>query len=122
MNGGNMEGPEEKVSLLDTVPVRCRHITTKWEGGCAVLTYPRFKYRWMRRFLLPKRMSPDIHVRLEENGTAVWNLIDGKRTVGEILSSLAEREEVEVHEPSRVTAYVMQLRKDGFIQLTIQRS
>lgn len=121
MNGCNMEAAEEKVSLLNVVPVRCGHITTRWEGECAVLTYPRFKYRWMRRLLLPKRMSPDIHVRLEEKGTAVWNLIDGKRTVREILSSLAERGEDEAHEPSRVTAYVMQLRKDGFIRLTLQK-
>ena len=57
-----MEIPEGKVSLLDAVPVRCGHITTEWEGECAVLAYPRFKYEWMRRFLLPKGMSPDIHV------------------------------------------------------------
>ena len=63
-----MEIPEGKVSLLDAVPVRCGHITTEWEGECAVLAYPRFKYEWMRRFLLPKGMSPDIHVRLEEHG------------------------------------------------------
>ena len=74
-----MEIPEGKVSLLDAVPVRCGHITTEWEGECAVLAYPRFKYEWMRRFLLPKGMSPDIHVRLEEHGTDVWNLIDGHR-------------------------------------------
>ena len=80
-----MEIPEGKVSLLDAVPVRCVHITTEWEGECAVLAYPRFKYEWMRRFLLPKGMSPDIHVRLEEHGTAVWNLIDGHRTVREII-------------------------------------
>ena len=60
-----MEIPEGKVSLLDAVPVRCGHITTEWEGECAVLAYPRFKYEWMRRFLLPKGMSPDIHVRLD---------------------------------------------------------
>ena len=84
-----MEIPEGKVSLLDAVPVRCGHITTEWEGECAVLAYPRFKYEWMRRFLLPKGMSPDIHVRLEEHGTAVWNLIDGHRTVREIISLLA---------------------------------
>lgn len=65
-----MEIPEGKVSLLDAVPVRCGHITTEWEGECAVLAYPRFKYEWMRRFLLPKGMSPDIHVRLEEHGTS----------------------------------------------------
>ena len=32
-----MEIPEGKVSLLDAVPVRCGHITTEWEGECAVL-------------------------------------------------------------------------------------
>ena len=107
-----MEIPEGKVSLLDAVPVRCGHITTEWEGECAVLAYPRF--------LLPKGMSPDIHVRLEEHGTAVWNLIDGHRTVREIISLLARHFGEEENYIPRVTAYVMQLRKDGFIQLTIR--
>lgn len=120
MGGYNMETPEGKVSLLDAVPVRCGHITTEWEGECIVLAYPRFKYQWMRRFLLPKGMSPDIHVTLEEHGTAVWNLIDGKHTVREIISQLSGHFGNEEHYESRVTAYVMQLRKDGFIQLTIQ--
>lgn len=47
-----MEIPEGKVSLLDAVPVRCGHITTEWEGECAVLAYPRFKYEWMRSFFI----------------------------------------------------------------------
>lgn len=120
MNKHAAEVPEGKISLLDAVPVRCGHIATEWEGECAVLTYPRFKYKWMRRFLLPKGMSPDIHVRLEEHGTAVWKLIDGHRTVREIIALLAGHfgEGEEKYSP-RVTAYVMQLRKDGFIQLTI---
>ena len=62
-----METPEGKVSLLDAIPVRCDHILTEWEGDYAVISYPRFKYEWMRRLLLPKSMSPDIHVRLEED-------------------------------------------------------
>ena len=70
-----METPEGKVSLLDAIPVRCDHILTEWEGDYAVISYPRFKYEWMRRLLLPKSMSPDIHVRLEEHGSAVWRLI-----------------------------------------------
>ena len=65
-------------------------------------------------------MSPDIHVKLEEHGTAVWNMIDGRRTVREIISLLAEHFEGEENYPSRVTTYVMQLRKDGFVQLTIK--
>lgn len=27
----DMETPEGKVSLLDTIPVRCDHILTEWE-------------------------------------------------------------------------------------------
>lgn len=112
-----METPEGKISLLDAVPVRCGHITTEWEGECAVLAYPRFKYEWMRRFLLPKGMSPDIHVKMEEHGTAVWALIDGQRTVREIVALLAEHFEGEENYGSRVSTYVMQLQKDGFLQL-----
>ena len=56
----------------------------------------------------------------EEHGTAVWNLIDGHRTVREIISLLARHFGEEENYIPRVTAYVMQLRKDGFIQLTIR--
>ena len=85
-----MSDTKGKVNLLDTVPVQCGHITTGWEGEYAVLSFPRFKYDWMRRFLLPKSMSADIRVKLEEHCTAVWSLIDGKRTVQEIISLLTE--------------------------------
>lgn len=112
-----METPEGKVSLLDAVPVRCDHILTEWEGDYAVISYPRFKYEWMRRLLLPQSMSPDIHVRLEEHGSAVWRLIDGRRTVQEIVSLLANHFHPDENYASRVTTYVMQLRKDGFIKL-----
>ena len=87
-----MSDTKGKVNLLDTVPVQCGHITTGWEGEYAVLSFPRFKYDWMRCFLLPKSMSADIRVKLEEHGTAVWSLIDGKRTVQEIISLLTEHE------------------------------
>lgn len=106
-----------RFNLLETVPVRSAHIVTEWEGECAVLAYPRFKRAWVRRFFLPKGMSPFIRVRLEEHGTAVWNLIDGRRTAGEIVSLLSSHFEGEPGYASRVTAYLMQLQKDGFIRL-----
>ena len=112
-----METPEGKVSLLDAIPVRCDHILTEWEGDYAVISYPRFKYEWMRRLLLPKSMSPDIHVRLEEHGTAVWELIDGKSTVREIIEKLADHFHHEAGYESRITIYLSQMQKDGFIKL-----
>ena len=74
----------------------------------------------MRRFLLPKSMSADVHVKLEEQGTAVWRLIDGNRTVQEIISLLTDHFQNEDNYPSRVTTYIMQLQKDGFIQLKVE--
>ena len=105
-----MSDTKEKVNLLDVVPVQCGHITTEWEGECAVLSFPRFK--------LPKGMAADIHVKLEEHGTAVWCLIDGQRTVQEIISLLAGHFRDDDNYPFRVTKYIMQLQKDGFIQLS----
>ena len=96
-----MSDTKGKVNLLDTVPVQCGHITTEWEGEYAILSFPRFKYDWMRRFLLPKSMSADIHVKLEEHGTAVWRLIDGNRTVQEIISLLTDHFQNEDNYPSR---------------------
>lgn len=115
-----MPDTKGKVNLLDTVPVQCGHITTEWEREYAILSFPRFKYDWMRRFLLPKSMSADIHVKLEEHGTAVWRLIDGNRTVQEIISLLTDHFQNEDNYPSRVTTYIMQLQKDGFIQLKVE--
>lgn len=112
-----MASVEGKINLLDAVPVRGEHLTTEWEGECAVLSYPRFKSAWMRRYLLPKSFPKDIRVTLEEHGTAVWSLIDGRRTVGEIVALLAEHFRHEENYGQRVTTYILQLQKDGFIRL-----
>lgn len=106
-----------KYNLLDAVPVRSTHVVTEWEDECVVLAYPRFKRAWVRRFFLPKGMSPFIRVRLEEHGTAVWNLIDGRRRVSEIVLLLSEHFGGEAGYASRVTTYLMQLQRDGFIRL-----
>ena len=80
---------KEKINLLDVIPCRSEHITVEREGETIVLSFPRFKYTWMQRFLVPKGMSKELHVHLEEHGTVVWELIDGKQTVREIIEKLA---------------------------------
>ena len=117
---------KEKINLLEVIPCRSEHITAEREGETIVLSFPRFKYPWMQRFLVPKGMSkelhvmsPDIHVRLEEHGTAVWELIDGKRNVREIIEKLADHFQNEEGYELRVSAYLSQMQKDGFIKLVI---
>lgn len=109
---------KEKINLLDVIPFRCEHIATERESdGTWVIAFPRFKSAWMRKYLLPKSMSPFIRVRLEEHGAAVWALIDGTLTVREIIEKLAEHFHEEANYESRITTYILQLRKDGFIRL-----
>ena len=110
---------KEKINLLEVIPCRSEHITAEREGEIIVLSFPRFKYPWMQRFLVPKGMSKELHVKLEEHGTAVWELIDGKRNVREIIEKLADHFQNEEGYESRVSAYLSQMQKDGFIKLVI---
>ena len=112
---------KEKTNLLEVIPCRSEHITAEREGETIVLSFPRFKYPWMQRFLVPAGMSKELHVRLEEHGTAVWELIDGKRTVREIIGELADHFPNEAGYESRVSAYLSQMQKDGFIKLFLIR-
>ena len=73
----------------------------------------------MQRFLVPKGMSKERRIYLEEHGTAVWELIDGKRNVREIIEKLADHFQNEEGYESRVSAYLSQMQKDGFIKLVI---
>lgn len=111
---------KEKVNLLEAVPYRSEHIKTEWEGETIVLSFPRFGYAWMQRWLVPKGMSKELHFHLEEHGTAVWQLIDGKRTVGEIIGQLAEHFRNEAGYESRVAAYICRLQKDKLIKLKLK--
>ena len=104
---------KEKTNLLEVIPCRSEHITAEREGETIVLSFPRFKYSGMQRFLVPKGMSKERRIYLEEHGTAVWELIDGKCTVREIIEKLADHE---AGYESRITIYLSQMQKDGFIK------
>jgi hypothetical protein len=105
-----------KANLFDFVPVIGEHITTEKEEELSVIAFPRFRSKFMRKYFLPKNKSALIRIRLEEHGTAVWNLIDGKRTVKEIANILAEHFNNEENYEYRVAAYFSQLQRQGFIK------
>lgn len=111
---------KEKYNILDVIPYKVENILTEQEEGLSVIAFPRFKKAWMQKLLLPKRMSPYIRVRLEEHGTAVWSLIDGHRTVSDIIKLLDSHFEVEKDYALRVTTFIRQLQKDGFVKYRIR--
>lgn len=109
---------KNKVNLFDLVPVISDHITTEKEGELSVIAFPRFRSKFMQKYFVQGNKSPVIRVRLEAHGTAVWNLIDGRRTVGEIADALAAHFNCEENYEYRVAVYFSWLRKQGFVKIT----
>ena len=105
-----------KENLFDLVPTISEHITTEKEGELSVIAFPRFRSKFMQKYFVPKNKSAVIRIRLEEHGTAVWDLIDGKRTVKEIAEALAEHFQEEENYEYRVAAYFSQLQRQGFVK------
>jgi hypothetical protein len=99
------------------VPHINENITTEKEGELSVITFPRFRSKFMQKYFVPKNKSAVIRIRLEEHGTAVWNLIDGNRTVADIINILAEHFDNEKNYEYRIITYIAQLQKQGFIKL-----
>jgi hypothetical protein len=75
------------VNILDQYPYR---IYDKYEEheGKVTICIPKFRRVWMQRFLIPSGRGKEFRVRLDELGSAVWLLIDGKRSVQEIADVL----------------------------------
>jgi len=105
-----------KQNLFDLIPVISKHITTEKEGELSVITFPRFRSKFMQKYFVPRNKSAIIHISLDENGTAVWNLIDGYRSVGKITEMLATHFQNEENYEYRVAEFVLQLYKQGFVK------
>lgn len=99
------------------VPVISCHITTEKEGELSVIAFPRFRSKFMRKYFVSRNKPAVIRVRLEKHGTAVWDLIDGQRTVKEIAGDLAAHFDHEENYEYRVAAYMTQLQRQGFVKL-----
>ena len=110
---------KKKTNLFDLIPVINELVTTEKEGELSVIAFPRFRSKFMQKYLVPKKKSTHVRIRLEEHGTAVWDLIDGKRTVQAIADALAEHFHQEANYEYRITAYLQQLERQVFIKFTL---
>jgi hypothetical protein len=102
-------------NFLDKVPSIKQTLVTEKEGERSVIVFPRFGNKLLQKYLVPKHRSSHIRIRLDEHGTAVWELLDGRRTVGEICHILAGHFQDEADYEYRIITFLQQLRKQGFI-------
>jgi len=105
-----------KQNLFDLVPVISEHITTEKEGELSVITFPRFRSKFMQKYFVPKNKSSKIRIRLDDHGSAVWDLIDGNRTIKMISETLIGRFNNEENYEYRIAVFFSQLYKQGFVK------
>ncbi len=108
---------------LAFVPVKNQEIEqTRLESGDVILEYPAtvrpFILKIMRRM---GRKDPPIHkkkLQLDVLGTATWDMIDGERTVGQLVRTFADQYSLLPKEAeTAVTQFIRELGKRGLIGL-----
>lgn len=104
-----------ETNLLDLIPVQNIRSRQK-EEGFYVLLKPKFTHPLLVKHLLPRLKNPYFKIKLDEIGSFIWNLCDGKNTVKDIGNLLRKRfgERIEpLHD--RVGLFFQNLEKNKFI-------
>jgi hypothetical protein len=106
------------VNLLDLVPRRIVEHEID-EARIVTVLMPRFRNRFMQRWLVPRYRSQHIKIKLDEIGSEVWLLCDGTRNVGGIAALMREKFTERI-EPcnDRLAVFFRQLEQARFISYT----
>ncbi|MDR2496996.1 MAG: PqqD family protein [Tannerellaceae bacterium] len=107
----------EQQNLFDLVPAIAPHIQTETVGDRCLIVFPRFRNKWMQKYLTPRHRSPLIRIRLDDNGSAVWRLIDGNRSVASIAEALTSNFSDSKDYALRIAVFINQLQRQGYIEL-----
>lgn len=109
---------DNEKKALEQVPVVNESIGTVFnDNGLVTITYPRYKKQWQIKFLLPKKRENVVKLDFDENGSAVWKLIDGKRNVGQILDELQELAQGQEQFAARVMVFLQSLVQNDLIKI-----
>jgi len=106
---------DPSLNLLDLKPTR----SLQWEtegNEQVVLLVPKFRNGFSAKWIMPRLTHPFIRVKLDEQGSVVWNLCDGNSTIFDIANKLKEKFG-EDFDPQyeRIRRFIMQLAKDDFL-------
>ena len=116
------QGPSiNRAEALDRIPVKNLQISEdRLETGEVVINYPvtmrPFFAGLVKRFGGPEVQTQMKKFQLDELGTAVWNLMDGKRSVRQLVKIFAGTHRLEPREAEvSVTQFIRQLGRRGLI-------
>ena len=118
-----MSEPSTRSEAFAYCPVKNREVLEeRLEGGVMVLTYPLVIRPWLavvaQRLGLRSREPLTRRLQLDEMGSLTWNLLDGKRTVKDVVDFLSRRYKLNRREAEvATTGFLRELGKRGLIGL-----
>jgi hypothetical protein len=116
-------GGLSRMAALACTPVKSREVhVSRLDTGEVLIRYPVSWRPWMaalaRRLGREGDPSNERKLQLDELGTMVWDLIDGRRTVHQIVQSFSDAHQLQAREAEvAVTQFLRQLGKRGLIGL-----
>ena len=106
---------------LDRIPVKNRQVSeNRLESGEIVISYPvtvrSFFSGLAKRFGGQEVQTQIKKLQLDELGSFVWNLMDGKRSVRQLVQLFAQTHQLESREAEvSVTQFLRELGRRGLI-------
>jgi hypothetical protein len=103
------------VNLLELIPDQ-NILSEKTEDGLYVLLKPKYRHPLFVKHVLPRLKSPNYKIQLDDIGSFIWNLCNGRNNVEGICRQLKEKFGDKV-EPlyERLGAFFQNLEKNKFI-------
>lgn len=110
-----------RAEALDRIPVKNRQISeNRLDSGEVVISYPvtmRPLFAGLaRRFGQAEVQTRIKKLQLDDLGTSVWNLMDGERSVRQLIKMFAGTHQLEPREAEvSVTQFIRELGRRGLI-------
>jgi len=119
----NRESHFSRAAALKCRPAKSLHITElRLETGEVLLEYPLTVRPWLaavaRRLGRSREIVQTKKLQLDAMGTAVWDLVDGNRSVRRIVEIFAETHRLDNREAEvSVTGFIRELGQRGLLGL-----
>jgi len=109
-------------ALKCTPVISAKVVEDRLESGAVIIRYPvtirPFFATWVKRFGGPDNDIQTKELQLDELGSAVWDLLDGKRSVRQLIQIFAETHQLQFREAEvAVTQFIRELGRRGLIGL-----
>lgn len=105
----------KSVNTLDLTPIKL-YSDEKSDDDLVTVIVPKFKNKFAVKYVSPKLKSDHFKIKLDKFGSAVWQMMNGKIKVEQIIKNLKKEFGHGIEqEQERTTKFIFQLYEQGFI-------